>query len=75
MNKKLIEITEKIKLKSDKSRTAYLKNVADSSSNEVARKNMHCGNLAHAMAGCKDAEKTKLKMSKPNKRGICINSQ
>ena len=60
MNKKLIEITEKIKLKSDKSRTAYLKNVADSSSNEVARKNMHCGNLAHAMAGCKDAEKTKL---------------
>jgi tryptophanyl-tRNA synthetase len=31
------EITEKIKLKSDKSRTAYLKNVADSSSNEVAR--------------------------------------
>jgi hypothetical protein len=41
MNKKLIEITEKIKLKSDKSRTAYLKNVADSSSNEVARKNMH----------------------------------
>ncbi len=60
MNKKLIEITEKIKLKSDKSRTAYLKNIADSSSNDVARKNMHCGNLAHAMAGCKDAEKTKL---------------
>ena len=60
MNKKLIEITEKIKLKSNKSRTTYLKNVADSSSNEVARKNMHCGNLAHAMAGCKDAEKTKL---------------
>ncbi len=60
MNKKLIEITEKIKLKSDKSRSAYLKNIADSSSNEVARKNMHCGNLAHAMAGCKDAEKTKL---------------
>ncbi len=60
MNKNIIRITENIIKKSEKSRSAYLKQLSNATSSEVARKNMHCGNLAHAMAGCKDIEKNKL---------------
>jgi phosphogluconate dehydratase len=60
MNQRIIEITKRIVERSKPSRTQYLKDMQAASEEGVTRKNLHCGNLAHAFAGCSSHEKTEL---------------
>jgi phosphogluconate dehydratase len=60
MNQRIIEITQRIVERSKPSRTQYLKDMQAASEEGVTRKNLHCGNLAHAFAGCASHEKTEL---------------
>ncbi len=60
MNQRIIEITQRIVERSKPSRTQYLKDMKAASEEGVTRKNLHCGNLAHAFAGCSSHEKTEL---------------
>jgi phosphogluconate dehydratase len=60
MNQRIIEITKRIVERSKPSRTQYLKDMQAASEEGVTRKNLHCGNLAHAFAGCASHEKTEL---------------
>ena len=57
MNKTIAKVTEKIIDRSQKARSIYMEEVHAYQSNGVNRKGMHCGNLAHAMAGCGSGEK------------------
>jgi len=56
----LIEITERIKDRSTESRTAYLERIQAMRDQGRARPGLSCGNLAHALAACSEAEKAKL---------------
>jgi phosphogluconate dehydratase len=60
MNQRIIEITKRIVERSKPSRTQYIKDMQAASEEGVTRKNLHCGNLAHAFAGCSSHEKTEL---------------
>jgi phosphogluconate dehydratase len=60
MNQRIIEITKRILERSKPSRTQYIKDMQAASEEGVTRKNLHCGNLAHAFAGCSSHEKTEL---------------
>jgi phosphogluconate dehydratase len=60
MNNRIIEVTNRIILRSKKTRLNYLSDMKDAFEVGVSRKSMHCGNLAHAFAGCSPSEKEKL---------------
>lgn len=67
MNKKIQEITQRIKDRSKKSRKEYLDLIELSRLNAVTREGLACGNLAHAFAACADDEKHDLSNNvKPN---------
>ncbi len=57
MNEKIIEITERIRLRSKESRDLYLKDVTYNFNHPVGRKGLSCGNLAHGFAACSSHEK------------------
>ena len=50
MNKRIEEITARIKKRSTQSRAAYLKLMKSSLNESVTRGDLACGNLAHAFA-------------------------
>ena len=60
MNNRIIEVTNRIILRSKKTRLNYLSDMKVAFEVGVSRKSMHCGNLAHAFAGCSPSEKEKL---------------
>jgi len=60
MNNRIIEVTNRILLRSKKTRLNYLSDMKEAFEVGVSRKSMHCGNLAHAFAGCSPSEKEKL---------------
>jgi phosphogluconate dehydratase len=60
MNNRIIEVTNRIILRSKKTRLNYLSDMKEAFEVGVSRKSMHCGNLAHAFAGCSPSEKEKL---------------
>ena len=56
----LLEITDRIKKRSTDSRTAYEHRIQLMRDQGRARPHLSCGNLAHALAACSEAEKQKL---------------
>ncbi|MFM7301541.1 MAG: phosphogluconate dehydratase, partial [Crocinitomicaceae bacterium] len=60
MNKRITEITQRIVERSKETRTAFLNQLHSAKDSDVSRHKMHCGNLAHAFAGCEQNDKEKL---------------
>ncbi len=60
MNKRITEITQRIVERSRETRTAFLNQLQSAKDSDVSRHKMHCGNLAHAFAGCEQNDKEKL---------------
>lgn len=60
MNQRIIEVTKRIIERSKPSREKYLQDMKTACEDGVTRKNLHCGNLAHAFAGCSSHEKHEL---------------
>ena len=61
MNKRIIEITDRIIERSKHTRAEYISQMKTLANNKVSRSALSCGNLAHAMAACSDGEKEELK--------------
>ena len=59
-NSKLLEITERVKARSKDSRKAYEERTNAMRADGRPRPRLSCGNLAHAMAACSEAEKEKI---------------
>ncbi|WP_286829654.1 MULTISPECIES: phosphogluconate dehydratase [Kordiimonas] len=57
---KLLEVTERIKARSKDTRAAYEARVKAMRDAGPARPHLSCGNLAHAIAACSEADKQKL---------------
>jgi len=60
MKKTILEITQRIKKRSETSRKSYLDLMHLVHKNNVNRADLACGNLAHAFAACADDEKVDL---------------
>jgi phosphogluconate dehydratase len=60
MNQRIINVTNRIIERSKSSRETYLRDMKAACEDGVTRKNLHCGNLAHAFAGCSSHEKNEL---------------
>jgi phosphogluconate dehydratase len=60
MNHKISAITNRIIERSKITRQQYLADMHAAIEDGVTRKNLHCGNLAHAFAGCSSHEKKEL---------------
>ena len=60
MNQQIIEVTKRIIERSKPTREKYLKDMKMAYEDGVSRQSMHCGNLAHAFAGCSSHEKNEL---------------
>lgn len=60
MNQRIKDVTNRIIERSKSTREKYLNDMRTASNSDVSRKNMHCGNLAHAFAGCSSHEKKEL---------------
>lgn len=59
-NSRLLEITERVKARSLDSRKAYEERTNAMRADGRPRPRLSCGNLAHAMAACSEAEKAKI---------------
>ena len=70
MNQRIIEITNRIIERSKATRTEYLADMKAANEEGVTRKNLHCGNLAHAFAGCSSHEKSELAENETPNLGI-----
>jgi phosphogluconate dehydratase len=60
MNKTIIEVTDRIIERSKSNRPNYLESMNLQFNQELKRQNLHCGNLAHAFAGCSSNDKAAL---------------
>ena len=60
MNQRIIDVTKRIIERSKSTREKYLQDMMMACEDGVSRKHMHCGNLAHAFAGCSSLEKNTL---------------
>lgn len=60
MNQQIIDVTNRIIERSKPTRDKYLQDMKKACEDGVTRKNLHCGNLAHAFAGCSSHEKSEL---------------
>ena len=59
-NSKLMEVTERVKARSADSRKAYEERINAMRADGRPRPRLSCGNIAHAIAACSEAEKAKL---------------
>jgi phosphogluconate dehydratase len=67
MNKTIVEVTNRIIERSKSSRALYLEQMQHAFSEGLTREILHCGNLAHAFAGCAPKDKAELsEMKTPN---------
>ncbi|WP_022964649.1 phosphogluconate dehydratase [Halopseudomonas pelagia] len=62
MHPGLVEVTERLRLRSQVSRSAYLRQMAEAAGLPRGRRKLSCGNLAHAMAACQPVDKDRLRM-------------
>lgn len=62
MHPDLIRITERLRQRSQASRTAYLQQMAEAGDLPRGRRRLSCGNLAHGMAACQAVDKDRLRM-------------
>ena len=69
-NKKIIEITERIKARSKESRSAFEEESKYNFDNQKGRMGLSCGNLAHGFAGCGSGEKEIIAEGKEPNLGI-----
>ena len=69
-NQILLEVTQSIIKRSQKSRNTYLKRIKNAHHRTVERSHLSCSNLAHAIAPCSAHEKNDLKSM--NKENIAI---
>ncbi len=60
MNKTILEVTQRIVDRSKNIRSQYLTQMKALADDKVSRSALSCGNIAHAMASCSDAEKQDL---------------
>lgn len=60
IDKRILQVTERIIERSKASRSEYLENMTNQFNNGVMRSTLSCGNLAHAFAGCNSSDKEKL---------------
>lgn len=70
MNQRIVEITNRIIDRSKATREQYLEDMRAAHQEGVVRKDLHCGNLAHAFAGCSPKEKSELAENKTPNLGI-----
>ncbi|MDP4687006.1 MAG: phosphogluconate dehydratase [Salibacteraceae bacterium] len=70
MNSIVKQITDRIKERSAKTRTQYLAQMKAAEQDGVIRKDLACGNLAHAFAAC--AEDEKMDLSGTQKANLAI---
>ena len=70
MNQRIIDITNRIIERSKATREQYLEDMRAAHHEGVVRKDLHCGNLAHAFAGCSPKEKSELAENKTPNLGI-----
>jgi len=71
MHPVILEVTERIKTRSEPTRTRYLRRIAEARHvHHSARETMGCSNLAHVIAAESDADKTTLMGSKTPHIGI-----
>lgn len=70
MNTKIIQITERIAQRSKITRASFLRQIEGALEKEVSRNKVHCGNLAHAMAGCEQHDKSLLAENTAKNIGI-----
>ncbi|MFN3581512.1 MAG: dihydroxy-acid dehydratase, partial [Pseudomonas sp.] len=62
MHPVLIEVTERLRRRSEVSRRAYLAQMAEAAALPRGRRKLSCGNFAHGMAACSDTDKDRLRM-------------
>jgi len=60
MNKTILEVTQRIVDRSKSIRAEYLTQMKALADDKVSRSALSCGNIAHALASCSDAEKQDL---------------
>lgn len=70
MNQRIIEVTQRIIERSKATRELYLEDMKAAHQEGVTRKDLHCGNLAHAFAGCTSHEKKELSANSTPNLGI-----
>ncbi len=70
MHRKIINITNRIKQRSSKTRALYLKKIDKQKSTKVRRSALSCSNLAHGFAACPSIDKERLKGEKTANLGI-----
>ncbi len=70
INQIVKEVTDRIIIRSKKSRETYLSQAKAQFDVEVKRSGLHCGNLAHAFAGCGSHDKSALAENKVPNLGI-----
>lgn len=63
-------VTDRIIARSAETRAAYLEQMRSQFAEESSRSNLHCGNLAHAFAGCNSHDKSALAEGKVPNMGI-----
>ena len=67
---RLIEITDRIRERSEGSRRAYLKRIDEMRGNGPLRGSLSCSNLAHGFAACDDDDKQALRLTASANVGI-----
>ncbi len=66
----ILAVTERISARSAVTRAAYLEQMRSQFAEDSSRSNLHCGNLAHAFAGCNAHDKSALSEGKVPNIGI-----
>ena len=62
MHPRIIDVTERIRQRSQLSRAAYLQQMAEAAARPRGRRDLSCSNFAHGMAGCSAADKQRLRL-------------
>ena len=62
MHPRIIDVTERIRQRSQASRAAYLEQMAEAAGRPRGRRDLSCSNLAHGMAGCSATDKQRLRL-------------
>lgn len=70
VNKKIHQITERIRIRSQKMRDSYLHLMTQQTSDKPYRSQLSCGNLAHGFATCNSHDKKKLATEDSSNLGI-----
>ena len=62
MHPRVIEVTERLRRRSQLSRAAYLQQMAEAAARPRGRRDLSCSNFAHGMAGCSAGDKQRLRL-------------